>query len=144
MRDITRREALEQALGLIAAGAAIGPEVVHGAQPAGRRVIRTLTGDLDPDRMAGSVLFHEHLSMRFLLDAASHFTDDVAMMVDEARAAKADGIGLIVDGGHPDVHRSLAALQRIADAPHGRAARGHGGAGSSATTRSVSSPARPV
>ena len=51
--------------------------------------------------------------MRFPLDAASHFTDDVALMTDEARAAKADGLSLIVDGGHPDMRRNLDALSRI-------------------------------
>jgi phosphotriesterase-related protein len=35
------------------------------------------------------------------------------MMVEEARAARADGLALIVDGGHPDMHRSLEALGRI-------------------------------
>ncbi len=83
------------------------------AQAPPRSVIRTLTGDLPPDRLSGPVLFHEHLSMRFPLDATSHFTDDVALMTAEARAAKADGIALIVDGGHPDMHRSLDALTRI-------------------------------
>ena len=47
------------------------------AQP--RRVIRTLTADLAPAALSGSVLFHEHLSMRFPLGAAEHFTDDVAL-----------------------------------------------------------------
>ena len=34
-------------------------------------------------------------------------------MTEEARAAKADGLALLVDGGHPDMHRSLDALTRI-------------------------------
>jgi phosphotriesterase-related protein len=84
------------------------------AQSGQRRVIRTLTGDVDPATLSGPVLFHEHLSMRFPLDATAHFTDDVAMMTEEARAAVADGLALIVDGGHPDMHRSLDALRRIA------------------------------
>lgn len=90
-----------------------GPQVAQGQRPAPRPVIRTLTGDVAPADVRGTVLFHEHLSMRFPLDAASHFTDDVALMVDEARAAKSDGLGLIVDGGHPDMHRRLDALTRI-------------------------------
>lgn len=94
-------------------GTGLGGAVLGAQAPAPRRVIRTLGGDLDPAAVRGAVLFHEHLSMRFPVDAPSHFTDDVSMMVDEARAAKADGLGLIVDGGHPDMHRSLAALQRI-------------------------------
>jgi phosphotriesterase-related protein len=106
MADITRRTALALL------GAGLGTTRLAG-QPAPRRVIRTLGGDLDPARVQGTVLFHEHLSMRFPLDAASHFTDDVTMMVEEARAARADGLALIVDGGHPDMHRSLEALGRI-------------------------------
>src|SRR5262249_17196943 len=42
-----------------------------------------------------------------------HFTDDVAMMVDEAKAARMDGIACIVDGGHPDMSRNMEALKRI-------------------------------
>ncbi|MEZ5416476.1 MAG: hypothetical protein R2708_03925 [Vicinamibacterales bacterium] len=105
MAGVTRRAVL----------ALLGAGVMAGrarTQPV-RRVIRTLGGDLDPADVHGTVLFHEHLSMRFPLDAASHFTDDVGLMTDEARAARADGLALIVDGGHPDMHRSLEALRRI-------------------------------
>ena len=74
-------------------------------------IIRTLLKDTPPDALAdGPVLFHEHLSMRFPPQAKEHFTDDVAMMIDEVRAARADGIACIVDGGHPDMSRSLDAL----------------------------------
>lgn len=109
MPPISRRTALAV---LGSAAAAALPVTLRGVQPAGR-VIRTLGGDLDPAAVRGTVLFHEHLSMRYPLDATSHFTDDVALMVDEARAAKADGLGLVVDGGHPDMRRSLDALHRI-------------------------------
>lgn len=107
MDRMTRRTALSLL------GAGVGAVASAAAQAPRRPVIRTLGGDLDPAAIRGTVLFHEHLSMRFPLDATSHYTDDVALMVDEARAAKGDGLGLIVDGGHPDMHRSLAALQRI-------------------------------
>ena len=50
--------------------------------------------------------------MRFPLGAKEHFTD-IALMVEEARAAKADGIAAIVDGGHADMNRSVDALKRI-------------------------------
>jgi phosphotriesterase-related protein len=111
MPEMTRRAALA----LLGAASTAGwpPRTAGAAQPA-RTVIRTLGGDLAPADVHGTVLFHEHLSMRFPLDAASHFTDDVSLMVDEARAAKGDGLGLIVDGGHPDMHRRLDALVRIA------------------------------
>jgi phosphotriesterase-related protein len=37
----------------------------------------------------------------------------VALMIEEARLAKADGIAAIVDGGHADMARNLDALKRI-------------------------------
>ena len=116
MKRYTRRDAVATLSTAVAGGLAAGSWWGSGAQTPprpGARVIRALTADLDPATLRGPVLFHEHLSMRFPLDAASHFTDDVALMTDEARAAKADGLSLIVDGGHPDMHRSLAALTRI-------------------------------
>lgn len=110
MSHMTRRQVL-----MSGALAATSGWLARGAAAAQRpaRVIRTLTGDLDPATLRGPVLFHEHLSMRYPLDATSHFTDDVALMADEARAAKADGLALIVDGGHADMRRSLDALTRI-------------------------------
>ncbi|MGD9905930.1 MAG: hypothetical protein AB7U83_20865 [Vicinamibacterales bacterium] len=108
MPDISRRTVLAA---LAAAPLGHVPRVVQSRAP--RLVIRTLSGDLDPGRLRGTVLFHEHLSMRFPLDAAAHFTDDVALMADEARAARADGLALVVDGGHPDMHRRLEALHAI-------------------------------
>lgn len=120
MKRYTRRDAVGTLGAAVAGGLAAGSWWGSGAQTLAQtppqpsaRVIRALTADLDPATLRGPVLFHEHLSMRFPLDAASHFTDDVALMTDEARAAKADGLSLIVDGGHPDMHRSLAALTRI-------------------------------
>ena len=93
MATLTRR-ALLASLG--AATLPLGlprPAVGAGRQAAAPRpVIRTLTGDVPPNQLSGAVLFHEHLSMRFPLDATAHFTDDVALMTEEARAAKADGL----------------------------------------------------
>jgi phosphotriesterase-related protein len=83
------------------------------ASPKGS-VIRTLLKDVAPDSVNGSVLFHEHLSMRYPLGVSEHFTDDVALMVEETRAAGADGVAAIVDGGHDDMVRNMDALQRIA------------------------------
>jgi phosphotriesterase-related protein len=129
VRDMTRRRALAM-VGASAgawAGAALGRESAAMAwlgQRAPRpdapifargAVIRTLLKDLPPDALAGGpVLFHEHLSMHYPPQAKAHFTDDVALMIDEARAARTDGIACIVDGGHPDMSRSLDALKRIA------------------------------
>lgn len=85
----------------------------RGTLPAQTSIIRTLTSDIDPRSLSGAVLFHEHLSMRFPLGAAEHFTDDVALMIEEARAARADGVACLVDGGHSDMGRNLDALRRI-------------------------------
>ena len=118
---ITRRDAI----GMLGIGAAAGIAAKFApglaAQAPARPVfpkgaiIRTILQDLSPDALAsGPSLFHEHLSMRFPLGAATHFTDDIAMMIEEAKLAKADGIAAIVDGGHADMNRSIDALKRIA------------------------------
>src|SRR5260370_34364504 len=88
-------------------------------------VIRTLLKDVPPAELSpGAVLFHEHLSLHYPLTNAiaarqgaptpTHFSDDVYLMIAETRAAGADGVSCIVDGGHPDMDRSLDALKRIA------------------------------
>jgi phosphotriesterase-related protein len=122
---LTRREAI----GLLGAGG--GLAVLHGIDvgaqtpefPRGA-IIRTLLKDLPPDAVIGSTLFHEHLSIRYPLTKAlagaqgrpvpASFTDDVDLVVEETKAAAQDGVGCIVDGGHPDMDRDLAALRRIA------------------------------
>jgi phosphotriesterase-related protein len=106
---LTRREAMV-VLGLASVGAAVGVDTA-GTQTS--PVIRTLVGDLNPAALSGSVLFHEHVSMRFPLGASEHFTDDVALMIAEARAARGDGVACLVDGGHADMGRNLEALRRI-------------------------------
>jgi phosphotriesterase-related protein len=88
-------------------------------------IIRTLLKDIAPDSVSGSILFHEHLSIRFPLTRAlaekagrpvpPSFTDDVDLMVEETRLAGKDGVAVIVDGGHPDMDRDLDALTRIAN-----------------------------
>ena len=89
-----------------------------------RYIIRTLLKDVEPGAIAGATLFHEHLSIRYPLtralaaaqgrDVPASFTDDVDLMVAETRLAGQDGVGCIVDGGHPDMDRDLTALTRIA------------------------------
>lgn len=117
---ITRRDAL----GLLGSGLAAG-FAARSAQPlfaqqpappvfAKGAVIRTLLTDLPPEALAsGATLFHEHMSMRYPLGATEHFTDDVALMIAEAKATKADGVACLVDGGHADMVRSVDALKRI-------------------------------
>ena len=130
MTPLNRREAL--ALLGVTAGAGVAAAFARDAgvlAPSGQNaaaaprsaafpqgaVIRALLKDLPPETLAGGpVLFQEHLSMRYPPQVKEHFTDDVAMMVEEVRAAGRDGISCIVDGGHPDMTRSLDALRRIA------------------------------
>jgi phosphotriesterase-related protein len=77
-------------------------------------IIRTILKDIPPQSLSsGPVLFHEHLSLN-LAGLDEHFTDDVALMVEEVKAAGRDGISCIVDAGHADMGRSMAALERIA------------------------------
>ncbi len=94
------------------------------ARPAFDRgaVIRTLLSDVPPESITGSVLFHEHLSIRYPLTKAlaeeqgrpvpPSFSDDVDLMVEETKAAAKEGIACFVDGGRPDMDRDLAALTR--------------------------------
>lgn len=115
---ITRREALS-ILGVGAAMVWARPLVAQGP------IIRTLLKDIAPDSVSGSILFHEHLSIRFPLTRAlaekagrpvpPSFSDDVDLMMEETRLAGKDGVSVIVDGGHPDMDRDLDALTRIAN-----------------------------
>lgn len=114
---MTRREALAL-LGAGAAFAATRPVTGAFAQtrppvfPKGA-VIRTLLKDVAPESITSPALFHEHLSIHYPIGTPTSFSDDVALMVEEVKLAKADGVGLIVDGGHPDMQRDLEALKRM-------------------------------
>ncbi len=127
---LTRREVLGW-LGTAAGAAIVGDVRVQNATAQATRqtfdrgaVIRTLLKDVAPADLTGSTLFHEHLSIRYPLTRAlaeqqgrpvpPSFSDDVPLMVEETKLAKQDGVGCIVDGGHPDMDRDLAALRRIA------------------------------
>ena len=77
-------------------------------------VIRTVLPDVSPDAISGATLFHEHLSIRLSLDRPSA-TDDVDNVVREIRTAAGEGVGCIVDGGHPDMRRDLDAVLRVAN-----------------------------
>src|SRR5262249_41130093 len=47
-------------------------------------------------------------------DVPASYSDDVDLMIEEAKGAARDGVACIVDGGHPDMDRDLEALKRIA------------------------------
>ena len=117
---VTRRDAI----GLLGVGAGMGLASRLGLLAQSRPVIRTLLADVPPESINGSILFHEHLSIRYPLTRAMaeeqgrpvpvSYSDDVDLMVEEAKAAMKDGVGCFVDGGHPDMDRDLVALTRIA------------------------------
>jgi phosphotriesterase-related protein len=118
MDRLTRREAFA----IFGAGFVAGlPRVGRAQAP----IIRTLLKDIAPNSVSGSILFHEHLSIRYPLTKAlaekagrpvpASFSDDVELMTEETRLAGKDGVSVIVDGGHPDMDRDLEALMRIAN-----------------------------
>jgi phosphotriesterase-related protein len=142
MKDVSDRSGLtrREAMGVLGIGAAGGVVswLAHDARPLAApgsadslitqtaaattaatfprgAIIRTVLKDVAPGSLSGGpTLFHEHLSIGLAGNKVAHYTADVAMMVEEARAAYQDGIACIVDGGHADMGRDLAALRRIA------------------------------
>ena len=76
-------------------------------------IIRTLLDDISPDDITGVTLFHEHLSIK--LSPQMTATDDVDNIVQEIKTAAMEGLGCIVDGGHPDMSRDLEACHRVAN-----------------------------
>jgi len=44
------------------------------------------------------------------------FMQDTALMIEELQTARSEGIGCIVDGGHPDMGRDIGALRRLSTA----------------------------
>jgi phosphotriesterase-related protein len=137
---LTRREMIGW-LGMVAASVAV-PRRLSAAAPTFPKgaVIRTVLRDYLPDELTGgATLFHEHLSLapdflkRFDAAAAAtratnglnptpppppsaadlSFMQSVDVMVNELRAAKSDGIGCIVDGGHPDMGRNINFLKEL-------------------------------
>ncbi len=95
-----------------AAQTASGPPIPRGA------IIRTVLRDVAPQSV-GTVLFHEHLSINIPPatppppDAPPPVTDNVDLILDMVKRAGREGIGCIVDGGHPDMGRDMSALRRI-------------------------------
>jgi phosphotriesterase-related protein len=97
-------------------------------------VIRTVLGDMPPEALAGgATLFHEHMSLspdflpKFMSLLTSrpaptatvpqpgetYFLQDLDLMTEELRAASKEGVACLVDGGHPDMGRSLDFLKRL-------------------------------
>jgi len=119
----TRRDAL-WALGTAGAALAVR-SVAMSAQRGGAAgsgaIVRTILRDVDPSTL-GATLFHEHVSLQDHTayvpprpaPAMPHYTEDVALVTSEMRAAAADGLTCIVDAGHTDMGRNLATLRAVA------------------------------
>ena len=99
-------------------GGAAGLGVLAGCgdfgDPAAGAIIRTVRGDINPDAINGVTLFHEHLSIQLSPDRPLG-TNDVDNVVREIRIAATEGVGCIVDGGHPDMARDMDAIRRVAN-----------------------------
>ena len=107
-RELTRREAI-QLLGAGIAGGLLAPR--DGQSSAA--IIRTVLADVPPERITGSTLIHEHLSMSASNPAS--FYRDTNLMSDEVRACANDGVSCIVDAGGIDLGRSIDELRTIAN-----------------------------
>src|SRR5258708_7500396 len=109
---ITRRDAI-RILGAGAAGlVAANPREVDAAVQS-RTIVRTILEDIPPERLSGTTLIHEHLSMS-RADRAPTFYDDVGLIADEVKACAQDGISCIVDTGNAGLGRKVDALRTIA------------------------------
>lgn len=116
--QFTRREVIQLLGGAAGLGVVAGcsfEQAASGLAGVPRdAIIRTVLGDIDPGDISGVTLFHEHLSIRMGPDRPSA-TDDVDNVVSEIRTAATEGVGCIVDGGHPDLQRDLDAVRRVAN-----------------------------
>jgi phosphotriesterase-related protein len=129
--DWSRREFLEL-IGMATAAAAVPHDVSAAITFPNGAIIRTVLKDYAPDDLAGhGVLFHEHMSLapdfleRFQAYGASTgatvptgATDlahlqNLDLMIDELSVARREGVGCIVDGGHPDMGRNAGFLKQL-------------------------------
>ncbi len=86
-------------------------------------VIRTLLKDVPPGALPnGATLFHEHFSIDLppitprpanAPPLPPNPTKHLHLMIKEAKAASADGVACIVDGGHGDMGRDLEFLKKL-------------------------------
>ena len=116
--DFTRREVIQLLGGAAGLGMVAGcrfDQADPGLAGVPRdAIIRTVLGDISPDAINGVTLFHEHLSIQLSPDR-TFGTDDVDHVVREIQVAAEEGVGCIVDGGHPDMRRDMDAVLRVAN-----------------------------
>ena len=81
-------------------------------------IIRTILEDLSPDAIKGNILFHEHLDGVYSRDTRQlklppPSTAEIAPVVSDIKQAMQDGLGCVVDGGHPDMGVNYDHLKEI-------------------------------
>ena len=101
---LTRREAIQ----LLGAAGVLGLAAAQDAVAAAP-IVRTILEDVPPERLTGTILFHEHLSI-----GPEERPDDSALIAEEVKACKADGVSCIVDAGTQGLGRRIGALRTIA------------------------------
>jgi len=132
------RSSRRKALRILGTGAAalVLPKLAGAPVFPKGAIIRTILKDCAPEDLAdGATLFHEHMSLapdfmpRWMMAYArsgpgpappasaqpngTFFMQDVDLMTDEMKQAKAEGIACIVDGGHLDMGRDIGFLRQI-------------------------------
>jgi phosphotriesterase-related protein len=108
---ITRRDAIRfLGAGAGLAAVAANPRDADAAVQT-RTIVRTILEDIAPERLSGTTLIHEHLSMS---SSAPTFYDDVGLIADEVKACAQDRVSCIVDTGNAGLGRKIDALRTIA------------------------------
>ena len=134
-RKMNRREALQLMAGAVGAGVAgrsswtaLSAQARTTPIPQGG-IIRTILKDLPPSAIRGHLLFHEHLSFgsvffgkmrpanapRPATPPPPSYLETPERVVDEVKATMQQGVGLIVDGGHPDMGTNYDHLKMISE-----------------------------
>jgi len=108
---ITRRDAIR----ILGAGVGFAAVAANtgGAEGASSPIVRTILEDVPPERLSGTTLIHEHLSMS-RADGGHTFYDDVDLIAAEVKACARDGVSCIVDTGNAGLGRKIDALRTIA------------------------------
>jgi phosphotriesterase-related protein len=109
---ISRRDAI-RVLGAAAGLGVVATRLSVTPASQSRAIIRTILEDISPERLTGTTLFHEHLSMGSA-NGQPIFYDDTDLMAEEVRACAADGVSCIVDAGVAGLGRKIEALRAIA------------------------------
>lgn len=135
----SRRFSRREVLGLVASTAGAGVAARWSLAPLSAQaratgippgaIIRTVLKDLPPSAIRGHLLFHEHLSFgavffekmrpanapRPATPPPPNYLETPDRVIDEVKATMQQGVGLIVDGGHPDMGTNYDHLRMISE-----------------------------